>query len=482
MNSNQLAVTIFGLLYFAFIIFTRKKGNFEEFSVAGRSLGFFLIFSSICASYIGPGWTMGLTRQGYASGMFMAYIVPFCGIGLAVVGLILVPTIRNKFVNSYSIGDLVGGENGHDHKIIKIASGLVSLLFVSSITVAMSYAGGELINNVFGFSKTWSIIIMTSIVIIYSYFGGIRATIQTDAIQFLLFIILIPILALLVVFNQSFSWEEYSAIVSVKTTNAINLEPATAIVGMALLWLLSACGLDSTGLGRILASKNSKIARNAMFAAGIFMAIWFVLMIFIGSAGYYLYPDLGDNDQVLLQIASNNFPGILYGIFIIAMIGVVMSSQDTLLNASSVLFSEDIVGGLLPSFPENKKLLVAKSYTVFLGITSILIASTLSSVLGAIMTVTEYYIPIMIPVIIFSVVKETCHWQSALTAMSVGFLSYIAWKNIDGEMIPELMMALILSSISYLFSDYIIDAKIKKSPQKINKHRSDGNPPIFNRS
>jgi uncharacterized MnhB-related membrane protein len=41
-------------------------------------------------------------------------------------------------------------------------------------------------------------------------------------------------------------------------------------------------------------------------------------------------------------------------IFIIAMIGVVMSSQDTLLNASSVLFSEDIVGGLLPSFLKTK--------------------------------------------------------------------------------------------------------------------------------
>jgi len=401
----------------------------------------------------------------------MAYIVPFCGVGLSIVGFFLVPTIRNKFVNSYSIGDLVGGESSHNHKIIQMVSGLVSLLFVSSITVAMSYAGGELINNVFGFSKTWSIIVMTSIVIIYSYFGGIRATIQTDTIQFLHFIILIPILALLIVFNQNFSWQEYASIASVSTTNSINLEPATAIIGMALLWLLSASGLDSAGLGRFLASKNSKVARNATIASGVFMGLWFILMVFIGSAGYYLYPELGDNDQVLLQIASHNFPGILYGIFIIAMIGVVMSSQDTLLNASSVLFSEDIVGAIFPSIHENKKLLVAKSYTVFLGIVSILIASTLSSVLGAIMTVTEYYIPIMIPVIVFSVVKRKCYWQSALTSMVVGFLSYLGWKNFDGKMIPELMVALVLSTLSYFISDFIIDNKNKKSPtnNKLNE-------------
>lgn len=461
-SENQWVVIIFGLLYFAFIIFTRKKGNFEEFSVAGRSLGFFLIFSSICASYIGPGWTMGLTRQGYTSGMFMAYVAPFCGVGLAIVGLMLVPTIRNKFINSYSIGDLVGGKNGHNHKSIKIASGFVSLLFVSAITVALSYAGGELINNVFGFSKTWSIVIMTSIVVVYSNFGGIRATIQTDAIQFLHFILLIPILAILLVGNQNFSWEEYAALSSAKTTDTFNLSPTVAIIGMALLWLLSASGLDSSGLGRFLASKNSKVASNAAMAAGLFMALWFILMVFIGSAGYYLYPELGDNDQVLLQIASNNFPGILYGIFIIAMIGVVMSSQDTLLNASSVLFSEDIVGAIFPSLSE-KKLLIAKSYTVFLGIVSAIIASTLSSVLGAIMTVTEYYIPVMIPVIIFSIVKKECYWQSALTSMSVGFLSYLVWKLMDGETIPELLVAIVFSTLSYFISDFILNTTRRKN-------------------
>ena len=225
------------------------------------------------------------------------------------------------------------------------------------------------------------------------------------------------------------------------------------------MWLLSATGLDSSGLGRILASENGKVARNATLAAGIFMALWFLLMIFIGSAGYYLHPELIDSDQVLLQISANHFPGILYGIFIIAMIGVVMSSQDTLLNASSVVFSEDIVGTLVSSLDEKKKLIVAKSYTVFLGVVSIIIASTLSSVLGAIMTVTEYYIPVMIPVIIFSVVKDRCHWQSALIAMSVGLFSYLAWKNFGGEIVPELLVALILSTASYFVSDFIIDAQ-----------------------
>lgn len=459
MNSSQWIVLIFGLLYFAFILFTRKKGDFEEYSVAGRGLGFFLIFSSICASFIGPGWTMGLVREGYSKGMFMAYLIPFCGVGLIIVGALLVPRIRNKFNNIYSIGDLVGGEKSHNHKIVQLATGISSLIFFGSITVAMSYAGGELISNVFGFTKTSSIVVVTTIVILYSYFGGIRATIQTDSIQFVHFIVLIPILAFLILSDEHFYWKEYIEVTSVQTSREFNAQPMITIFSFSLLWLLSATGLDAGGLGRFLASKSNKVARNATVASGVFLSVWLALMVFIGSTGYYLYPEFDNNDQVLLHIASEHFPGILYGIFIIAMIGVVMSSQDTVLNAGSILFSEDIMGALKP-MSEKQKLKVAKLYTILMGVICIITASYLSSILEVIIIVTEYYIPVMIPVIIFSILKKNFHWQSALISMSVGLVSFIVWKQFFSFIMPELFAALSLSTLSYLVSDYIAINKI----------------------
>lgn len=460
MNSSQLVILIFGVLYFSFVLFTRKKGNFEEYSVAGRGLGFFLIFSSLCASFIGPGWSMGLVREGFSTGMFLAYLLPFCGLGLILVGIILVPRIRDKFNDIYSIGDLVGGVKSHNHKFVRLATGIFSLLFFGSITVAMSYAGGELINNVFGFPKIWAIVIVTTIVICYSYFGGIRATIQTDAIQFSHFIILIPILAILIVSNEQFVWKDYAEITSAKTISEFNTHPVIGIFGFGLLWLLSSTGLDSGGLGRFLASKNNKVARNATVASGIFMAAWLVLMIFIGSTGYYLYPELGNNDQVLLHIASEHFPGVLYGIFIIAMIGIVMSSQDTVLNAGSILFSEDIMG-TMKQITERQKLKAAKLYTILMGIICIIVASYLSSILEVIMIITEFYIPVMIPVIVFSIIKKNFHWQAALISMLVGFISYIIWKQFLSFLLPELVAALALSTLSYLVSDFILAKKIK---------------------
>lgn len=460
MNSSQWIVLIFGILYFGFILFTRRKGNFEEYTVASRGLGFFLIFSSLCASFIGPGWSMGLVREGFTTGMFMTYLLPFCGLGLIIVGVFLVPRIRDKFAAIYSIGDLVGGVNGHNHRFVRLATGIFSPLFFGSITVAMSYAGGELVNNVFGFSKTWSIVIVTSIVICYSYFGGIRATIETDSIQFVHFVILIPVLTFLILNDEQFDWTEYIEVTSANTTREFGRHPIIGIFSLGLLWLLSSTGLDSGGLGRFLASKSNKVARNATIATGIFMAVWLVLMVFIGSTGYYLYPDLGNNDQVLLHIASEHFPGVLYGIFIIAMIGVVMSSQDTVLNAGSILFSEDIMG-TMKQMTEKQKLRAAKLYTVLMGIICIVVASYLSSILEVIMIIVEFYIPIMIPVIVFSVLKKDLHWQAALASMLIGFISYLIWKQYFGSIMPELVVALTLSILSYLTTDYILTRKVK---------------------
>lgn len=324
--------------------------------------------------------------------------------------------------------------------------------------MAMSYAGGELVNNVFGFSKIWSIVIVTTIVIGYSYFGGIRATIQTDSIQFVHFIILIPILAILILSEDRFIWKDYLETTSSKTSSTFDSHPIIGIFSFGLLWLLSSTGLDSGGLGRFLASKSNKVGRNSTVAAGVFLAIWLVLMVFIGSTGYYLYPELDNNDQVLLHIASEHFPGILYGIFIIAMLGVVMSSQDTVLNAGSILFSEDIIGVLKP-MTEKQKLKIAKLFTLLMGVICIILASYLSSILEVIMIITEYYIPVMIPVIVFSILKKKLHWQSALISMLVGLISYIIWKQFFSSIMPELLMAFSLSILSYLISDFFLTKK-----------------------
>ena len=459
MTHNQIIIILFGIIYFAFIIYTRRKGNFEEFSVAGRSLGVFLIFASICASYIGPAMTMGLSRNGFSDGMFLTYIATWGGVGMVAVAFLFAPVVRRKFTQSYSIGDVLGGPKSHDHKVVKIAVGIVSVWLMSSVTIAMSYAGGELVNNIFGFSKFWSIAIITTIVMIYSSFGGIRATIQTDAFQFVNFVILIPILALLLIFDEQFSWQAFQAHSSTATEVAFDAQTASGILGMLFYWTISSAGLDAPIIGRFLASKNVKVITRATAMAGVFTVLWIIIMVFIGSAGAFLHPEIADNDQVLLHIAENHFPGFLYGIFIIAMIGVVMSTQDTTMNTAGVVFSEDVVGGFNEKISDEKKLFYSKAFTFFIGIVAIFVAGFLDSILNAVIVIFSFYIPVMTPLTLFSVLKKNHHWQSAIAGMIAGFVSYLYWENFGNELIPAIIIGLAFNFLFYLGTDFILKNK-----------------------
>ena len=117
--------------------------------------------------------------------------------------------------------------------------------------------------------------------------------------------------------------------------------------------------------------------------------------------------------------------------------------------------------GTIKQLNEKQKLKAAKSYTIIMGVICIIVASYLSSILEVIMIITEFYIPVMIPVIVFSIVKKNLRWQAALISMLVGFISYIVWKQFLGFILPELVAVLTLSILSYVVSDYILAKKLK---------------------
>ena len=456
--STQFIIILFAIVYFGFIIYTRRKGNFEEFSVAGRSLGTFLIFASVAASYIGPAMTLGLSREGFANGTYVNSFSVLTAFAMGFVGIVLAPIVRKKFRASFSIGDVMGGPESHNHKNVKIATGIISIWLMSSVTIALTYAGGELINNAFGFPKFWSIAIITSIVVLYSSFGGIRATIHTDAFQLIVFTILVPLLAIFIIQDNGFNWSAFQESSVLKTTTAKESQNLSSIVGLAMFWIFGA-GFDAPVINRILASRDTKVARTSIILAGIFMSSWAVLMVFIGNAGAFLHPELIVNDQVLLNIAEAHLPTALYGLFMVALIGVVMSSADSTLNTASIVFSEDVVGGIWKETSQASKLKLAKGFTISLGILAIFIASYLTSILHAIMTVVNIYIPMMIPVVILSILNKKHYWQSAIVSMVTGLISFLIFEYLKSESLPSTFIAVVFGFIAYWVCDQVINNK-----------------------
>jgi SSS family solute:Na+ symporter len=450
----DLIVAIFATIgYLTFIVYTRKSNTFDGYSVANRSVGFFILFASLSANFIGGGFTLGLTQQGFSGGYFYLLIASFYGVGKIIEGLVIAPKLRSKFTDAQSIGDVVAGHKGHNNKTLQFLVGFISFGLLVGLSVVMSKAGGEILNNFLGVPKLLGTIIITAIVTSYSVFGGLKSTMLVDTVQFIAFIILFPLLAFFVLTNSNFDSAIFMENAFVLTSKTFNETSGMAMFGMALTWLLGEMLMPFT-THTILAGKSSKIAKRALSLSGILMILWLFFMLTLGIMTKTVLPDINNDDQVLLNLSENYFPIGFFGLFAVAIVGVIMSSQDALINCSSVVCAKDMVSVIKP-LDEKRIVKFSKIIGICVGVLSIILASFIPSIIDGLMLFYSIWVPSVLTVTIFAVFLDKPSHQAAIVSLIVGTISSIVWNLSQwSEIIPNILFGLILSSSTYLIIHY----------------------------
>jgi solute:Na+ symporter, SSS family len=448
MNLDIIVAVLFAIAYFIFIYVTRKTKTFENFSVADRTVGTLLLFGTMSANYIGPGFTLGLTKNGFSGGYFYFFAIGFYGVGKMLEGWFISPKLRAKFPTAYTIGDIVGGVHSHNNKAVQLLSGLISFGLVVGFSVIMSKAGGDILNTFLGIKPIWGTVILTSIVMLYTTFGGIGSTMLTDSVQFTMFIILLPLLAIIAMTNKNFDYNLFYNNVKVLTDNGFKSMPAIEVFSLILTWGFGEILIPPT-IASILSSENSQTARKALTYSGAFMFIWLFIMLTLGIISKTVLPNIAANDQVLLKLGSMYYGYGLFGLFTVAMAGVVMSTQDSLINSASVVFTRDIVETIKP-LSDKTRFSVARYSCIAVGILSILFATFIPSVIEGLLFFYSVWIPSILVVMLISIYSTKYSSKAAIVSMLSGIFFSIFWNFTDySKEIPSMLIATFVSAVSY---------------------------------
>ena len=128
------AVVIAYIVLLTFVaVRARTAHEYEEFSLARRSLPLALVFGSLAATYVGPGFSIGFVGKGYYSGFL------FLGIGLAysiqniLVGLVVAPKLRG-LNNCHTLGEAIGQK--YDAKC-QVLAGVISVGLCAGFAAVM---------------------------------------------------------------------------------------------------------------------------------------------------------------------------------------------------------------------------------------------------------------------------------------------------------------------------------------------------------
>ena len=356
------------------ILYSKKYKGINNYLVASRSVGTFSLTASLVASALGA-WILFGPASAATWGGIGAVIGYSLGTAFPLFTLIyLGKKFRDKYPRSKSLIEVVRLRFGS--QLFKLIL-FLSIFYMSIFLIAEVTAVSILINYISG-TDLWitaSIVIISSL--LYTLYGGLRASIFTDNIQFIVFgLLLIISFSYLISLNSNeFSFE----FIKQNKPNLLSfnyLPNFTA--GLTFFIAVAATNLFHQGnWQRVYAAKDNKVLKSSLIFSFLIIIPIVFLMGFTGliatSQNSNLIPDLAFFFLLLKENAL-----FLSIIIIILAISLTVSSIDTLVNAISSLIIVD--GNKVIKF-KGDYLKLSKQIIILISLISFFVASKGISIL-----------------------------------------------------------------------------------------------------
>lgn len=331
---------------------TRADATAEDFFLSGRTLGWKSIALSTVATNVHAGHFLGMAGSAYLYGLAQANLEINAVFGILMATFVFVPLyLRLKVVTiSQFFEDRLGPNVATAYSVLTMV--LYGFLYLGTTLFWGAYAANALFPEqvaVIHHDPATRVFIMMVVLgafsATYTYLGGLKAVVRTDAVQFVLLVgggFVLLFLAL----KKLGGWSELYT-----QTELMHLHlpadhpqlPWTAI-GAMLLLNLNYWGSNQIILQRALAAKSVKEAQMGLLASGVLKYIMALVIVVpaIALAGLLKDTPLADPDQAYPTLVNTLLPRGLKGLVLCGLFASLMSSVDSIFNSVSTLWSVDI--------------------------------------------------------------------------------------------------------------------------------------------
>ena len=414
----------------------RATRSAADFMVGGRDLPWWVILFSIVATETSTVTFLSIPGFAYGRDMTWLQIVIGFVIGRFLVSFLLLPQyFKGNFYTAYEVLDKrFGGATKQTASLIFIVTRSLAdgfRLFLSAIVL----------QEMTGIPMYWAVIVIGTATIVYTYFGGMRAVLWTDFVQFTVYMGG-ALLALTLLINKlPGGWDQLVTMGEAAGKFRVFdfaldwSEPygfwAGLIGGMFIT--LGSHGVDQMMVQRYLSARNLSDARKALIASGFVVFAQFALFLIIGIGLFCFYqlfpPEVAfeRTDRIFARFILDHMPVGVLGVLLGAIFAAAMSTLSSSLNSCATAAANDIYFPLIGrDVDPARKLRVIRILTAFFGLVQIAVgiggqwlkATVVSSVLG----VAAFTTGIILGVFFLGIFTERVGQRAALTGLVVGLI------------------------------------------------------------
>ena len=459
--SQTSSFTLLILISFAFAIigiyYSKKFKGINNYLTANRSVGLFSLTTSLTASALGAWILFGPASAATWGGL--GSIIGY-SLGTAFPMFILIylgKKIRKEFPQGSSLIEFMRKKFGKSlFKLILLMTIFYMFIFLCAEVTAVAI----LINYMSGAELWTTALIVLFFTLLYTLYGGLRASIFTDNIQM---IVIIIILIFSFTYIYSFIGNQFSfSFVKEKNPHLISSSYVTGFTaGLTFFIAVAATNLFHQGnWQRVYAAKNFETLKKSLI---ISFFIIIPIVFFMGFSGMVAFsidstirPDLGFFTLILKEQTT-----VLSFIVIILGLALTISTVDTLINAISSLIVVD--GKAFFNFKKKINYLNFSQYIiVFLSLISFIIASKGFDILYLFL-LADLFCCSFVMTVFYSFynknVKEKTAYISILTGLICGFLFFpspdFSKSLLVGVLMPKELFTPFISQ-SLLFLSFVI--------------------------
>lgn len=369
-----LSIYVFGLISVG--IWYRKNENSEDYFLASRALPPWILAVTFIASWWGGGTAVDLVDHAHRHGLssFWIYGVPVLlatalmflfARGIRNVATISQPQLMNQRYNS----------------AVSLFLTIFITIFMLLNTAVQIIVVGKFFQAFFDMNYQSGALLGTSIVLVYSLFGGFKGVVVTDLLQFLFFLFTGFFLFFL-------AYTESGGIEAVKTLAIDNgkvgytsiftnvSDNLAYVITFGTSWMIQANIWQ-----RISAARKSTDAKKMMIYSFFAFIPLYVMVVYTGMFSSVSYSTVPKSGIVPTMISSLSNP-YLSALLFVGLCAAIMSTMDSLINTGAMSLTVDIYQKYINTKSSStQNVIIGRLSTLIIGVVALIIALQIRSVL-----------------------------------------------------------------------------------------------------
>jgi len=363
--------------------FGKDQHNVRDYFLGGKSTSWWVIGLSIVAAETSALTIIGVPGLAFGGNMALLQMIIGYVIARIILAVVMVPHYLQGEI--YSPYQLLANTFGGGARQTAGAFFLISETLAAGVRV---YVVCIPIQLMLGIGVFPAIVLFVVLSLVYSYIGGVKAVIWTDAVQFALFLAGGVFTILYIPHLTEGGWSAVWSMAGdagklhwLNTTFSLSapINIWMGVIGGTVL-VMSSHGAEQLIVQRVLACKNVRDGRKALALSAVLIFPLFFVFLLVGAMLWVFYEQhpmaiaipesregMKANDFVYPIFMLTEVPHVLRGFLIVAILSAAMSSVSSALTSLSSVSTMDFAKKIFGERSENFYLRFSKYSTVFWG-------------------------------------------------------------------------------------------------------------------